>query len=78
MANSIILIKSTNKYFLELRNPKSHKLFYDKATNISKSCNITLSSVKVKQKRIRKLPKGLEKFVSENSTMGKHIPTEQN
>lgn len=46
MANSIILMESTKKYFLELRNPRSYKLFYDKATNITKNCNITLPSAK--------------------------------
>lgn len=34
MANNIILMESTKKYFLELKNPKSHKLSYDEATNI--------------------------------------------
>jgi len=78
MANSIILAESTKKYFLELRNPEKHKLFYNEATNISKNCNITHPSEKVKQRRIKKIPKGLEKFVYENSTMEILVPTEEN
>jgi len=78
MANRIILAESTKKYFLELRNPEKHKLFYNEATNISKNCNITHPSEKVKQRRIKKIPKGLEKFVYENSTMEILVPTEEN
>lgn len=43
MVNSIILMEFTNKYFLDLKNSKLHKLFYDKATNISKNCIIIRS-----------------------------------
>jgi len=78
MANSIILVESTKKYFLDLRNPEKHKLFYNEATNISKNCNITHPSEKVKQRRIKKIPKGLEKFVYENSSMEKQVPIEEN
>lgn len=55
MANSIILVESTKKYFLDLRNPEKHKLY--KATNISKNCNIAHPSGKVKQRRIKKYQK---------------------
>ncbi|CAI6353025.1 unnamed protein product [Macrosiphum euphorbiae] len=78
MANSI-LVESIKKYFLELRNPEKHKLFYNEATNISKNCNITHPSEKVKQRRIKKkIPKGLEKFVYENSIMEKQVPIKEN
>lgn len=40
--------------------------------------NITLPSSQVKQRRIKKILKGLEKFECENSTMKKQIPIEEN
>lgn len=78
MTDSIILIEYTKKYVFKIEIPNRINDFMMKQQIFKKNCNTTLPFVKVDRKRIRKRPKGLNKFVCENITMGKQIPTEEN
>lgn len=71
MAKGIILIESTKNYFFEMRNHKSHKKFYEEAEKVSRNLNIKLPSVQFKNKRIKKIPKNLEKFVCDSKIIEK-------
>lgn len=67
----MLLIKSTKKYFLDLRNQEFHKKIYDEATTISTNLNIRLPVIQVKQKRLKKIFKQLEIFIRESYTLEK-------
>lgn len=71
MAKGIILIESPKNYFLEMRNHNSHKKFYEEAEKVSRNLNIKLPSVQFKNKRIKKIPKNLEKFVCDSKIIEK-------
>lgn len=71
MIKGMSLIESTKMYFLDLRNQDSHKKFYDEAIAIASKSNIGLPIMHVKQKRLKKIPKDLEVFICESSTLEK-------